>query len=207
MSEAAAKGIRLELEQYRDPGLPPTATTAPAGAADLNQLVLQYAILAGAAELLPQTAASVVILPLQLKLVYEIGRRHGVKLAREQARELLMAFGIGATSQVVESFARRVMGGLARTVGGGGMLGGVLGGAASAATGTLVSFSTTYALGHAARMYYERGRTLTERDLKALFQQFQEDARTIYPRVEEEIREQAASLDTRGLLERVRSLA
>jgi hypothetical protein len=67
-----------------------------------------------------------------------------------------------------------------------------------------VSFSTTYALGHAAQMYYERGRTLTEADLRALFQRFQDDARTLYPRVEAEIRDQAEQLDTKALLDRVR---
>jgi uncharacterized protein (DUF697 family)/tellurite resistance protein len=206
LSEAAAKGIRLELEQYRDPGLPPTAPPAAEDGEALDRMILQFAILAGAAELLPQAAASMLILPLQLKLVHDIGHRHGVRMGRDQLRELLMAFGIGATSQVVESFARRVMGGLARQVGGRGVLGGVLGGAANAATGTLVSFSTTYALGHAAQMYYERGRTLTEQDLKALFQRFQDDAHTLYPRVEAEIREQAESLDTKALLDRVRGL-
>ena len=83
-------------------------------------------------------AASMLILPLQLKLVHDIGHRHGIRMGRDQLRELLMAFGIGATSQVVESFARRVMGGLARQVGGRGVLGGVLGGAANAATGGAV---------------------------------------------------------------------
>jgi uncharacterized protein (DUF697 family)/tellurite resistance protein len=205
LSEAAAKGIRLELEQYRDPGLPPTVPPADEDA-NLDRTILQFAILAGAAELLPQAAASMLILPLQLKLVHDIGHHHGIRMGRDQLRELLMAFGIGATSQVVESFARRVMGGLARQVGGRGVLGGVLGGAANAATGTLVSFSTTYALGHAAQMYYERGRTLTEADLRALFQRFQDDARTLYPRVEAEIRDQAEQLDTKALLDRVRGL-
>lgn len=206
LSEAAAKGIRLELEPYRDPGLPPTAPGDP-DEVETDRLILQYAMLAGAAELLPQTAASVVVLPLQLRLVHEIGRRHGVRMGRDQVRELLMTFGVGATSQVVESFARRVMSGLARQAGGRGVLGSVLGGAASTTTGAVVSFSTTYALGHAAQLYYERGRTVTERDLRVLFQRFQDDARTLYPRVEAEIREQAERLDTRGLLERVRSIA
>jgi hypothetical protein len=74
-------------------------------------------------------------------------------------------------------------------------------------TGAVVAFSTTYALGHAARVYYEKGRTLSQADLRGLFIQFQDDAKTLYPRVEAEIREQAAGLDAKGLLERVRSMA
>lgn len=204
LSEAAAAGIRLETEQYRDPGLPPTA---PAGGDDLQRTILQYAILAGAAELLPQTAASMVVLPLQLKLVYDIGGRHGVTMARDQVRELAAAFGIGATSQMVESLARKVLGGVAKTVGGGGMLGGLFGGATSAATGAAVSFATTYALGHAAQVYYEKGRTLTQGDLRALFARFQEDAKTLYPQVEAEVRAQAEGLDAKGLMEKVKALA
>jgi uncharacterized protein (DUF697 family) len=173
----------------------------------VDHLVLQYAILAGAAELLPQSVASLVVLPLQLKLVYDIGNRHGVTMARDQLRELLAAFGIGATSQVVESLARRIFGGVAKTVGGGGVLGGLFGGATSAATGALVSFATTYALGHVAETYYAKGRTLSQGDMKALFTRLQEDARTLYPKVEAEIRDQASRLDTQALLERVRSLA
>jgi len=206
LSEAAAKGIRLEADAYRDPGLPPTAPT-PAPGEDPAHIILQYAMLAGAAELLPQTAASMIVLPLQLKLVYDIGSRHGVTMARDQIRELVAAFGIGATSQVVESLARRIFGGVARTVGGGGALGGLLGGAAGAATGTLVSFATTYAMGHAAETYYAKGRTLSEADLRTLFTRFQEDARTLYPKVEAEIRDQASRLDAQALLAKVRSLA
>jgi uncharacterized membrane protein YebE (DUF533 family) len=205
LSVAAAAGIRLEAEQYRDPGLPPTAPSSRND--DLHRTILQYAMLAGAAELLPQTAASVVVLPLQLKLVYDIGVRHGVTMARDQVRELAAAFGIGATSQVVESLARKVLGGVAKRVGGGGMLGGLFGGATSTATGAAVSFATTYAMGHAARTYYEKDRNLTQEDLRTLFSQFQEDAKTLYPRVEEEIRVQAEGLDAKGLLEKVKAMA
>lgn len=164
-------------------------------------MVLRHAMLAGAAELLPQGAAAMVVLPIQLKLVHAIGARHGVTMARDQVRELLAAFGIGATAQMVESFARRVLGGVARGVGGG-----LFGAAASAATGVATAFATTYALGHATETYYRQGRSLTGEDLRALVRRLQDDARTIYPRVEAEIRAQAATLDPKGLLERVRAL-
>jgi uncharacterized membrane protein YebE (DUF533 family) len=202
LSDAAARGLQLEAEHWRDPGLPPTP---PPSGESLDRLILQYAILAGAAELLPQTAASIVVIPLQLKLVYEIGQRNGVAQAQDQARELLAVFGIGATSQVVESLARRVLGGVVKRVGGGGLFGGLLGDAAEAATGTLVSFATTYALGHSAQVYYERGRNLSQADLQQLFRRFKDDAGTIYPKVEQEIREQAQKLDMEGLLAKIRT--
>ncbi len=203
LTDAAAKGLQLEAEQWQDPGLPPALTTPTD---DLERTILRYAILAGAAELLPQTAASVVVIPIQLKLVFEIGRRHGVTMAQDQIKELVTAFGIGATSQMVESLARRVLGGVARQVGGGGLLGGLLGGATGAATGTLMSFATTYALGHATEAYYVQGRTLSRGDLRRLFQRFQDDARTLYPKVEAEIREHASKLDADGLVAKVRGM-
>lgn len=206
LSEAAAKGLRIEAEHYAAPGLPPTAP-AGNGNGDLDRRILQTAILAGAAELLPQTAASLVVLPLQLKLVHDIGRRHGATGTQDQIRELITTFGVGATSQVVESMARRIFGGVARQVGGGGVLGGLFGGVAGTATGALVSFTTTWALGHAALVYYAQGRTLSRADLRALFQRLQDEAKTLYPRVEAEIRTQAAGLDAEGLLAKLRGAA
>jgi uncharacterized protein (DUF697 family) len=204
LSEAAAKGLEAEADHWRDPGLPLTAT--PAEITDLDRRILQFAMLAGAAELLPQTMASMVVLPLQLRLVYDIGRLNGVNLAQDQVKELATAFGVGATSQVVESFARRLLGGVARGMGGGGLFGGALGGAASAATGALMSFATTYALGHATQAYYQKGRNLTRADLQQLFERFKADAKTLYPKVESEIKAQAEKLDADALLARVRGL-
>jgi len=204
LSDAAAKGLEAEADSWRDPGLPPTATGP--GPEDLDRRILQYAMLAGAAELLPQTIASMVVLPLQLRLVYDIGRRNGVTMAQDQVKELVTAFGVGATSQVVESFARRLLGGVARSVGGGGLFGGALGGATSAATGALMSFAATYALGHATRVYYEKGKNLSRADLQQLFERLQADAKTLYPRVESEIKAQAETLDADALLAKVRGL-
>jgi uncharacterized protein (DUF697 family)/tellurite resistance protein len=199
LSEAAARGLEAEADHWRDPGLPPTST--PSEVTDLDRRILQFAMLAGAAELLPQAMASMVVLPLQLRLVYEVGRQNGVTLAQDQIKELATAFGVGATSQAVESFARRLLGGVARSVGGG-----IFGGATSAATGALMSFATTYALGHATKVYYAKGRNLTRADLQQLFEKFQADAKTLYPKVENEIKLQADKLDADALLAKVRGL-
>jgi tellurite resistance protein len=84
LSEAAARGLEAEADHWRDPGLPPTST--PSEVTDLDRRILQFAMLAGAAELLPQTMASMAVLPLQLRLVYEVGRQNGVTLARTSSR-------------------------------------------------------------------------------------------------------------------------
>ena len=119
----------------------------------------RFAMLAGAAELLPQSAAAIVVLPVQLKLVYQIGHRHGVQLRSGQVMELVAAFGIGATSQAVEAIARRLLGGGQGS--GGGLLGGLFGGAVSSATGAIMAFATTYAIGHRPRCTTARVGNLT----------------------------------------------
>jgi hypothetical protein len=55
-------------------------------------------------------------------------------------------------------------------------------------------------------VYYAKGRTLTRADLQQLFEKFQADARTLYPKVEHEIKLQADKLDADALLAKVRGL-
>jgi uncharacterized protein (DUF697 family)/tellurite resistance protein len=161
----------------------------------LDDFILNQAILTGAVEILPDRLANLAILPLQLRLVYQIGQRHGQKLDVNQVKDLAATLGLGAAAQGVEGVVMKLLGGLA-----GGLLGGMVGGAARVATGAVITFATTYALGHTADHYYEQGRRLGAADLKALFGRFQEDAKTIYPKVEQRIRTQASSLNLQSLL-------
>jgi uncharacterized membrane protein YebE (DUF533 family) len=167
----------------RPPGEPP------------DEFILQQAILTGALEILPDRLANIAILPLQLRLVYQIGQRHGQKLDFDQVKDLAATLGLGAAAQSLESVAMKLIGGLA-----GGLLGGMVGGASRIATGAVITFSATYALGHVAEQYYAQGRRLSAADLKALFTRFQTDAKTIYPRVEEQIHRQAGTLNLQSLL-------
>jgi uncharacterized protein (DUF697 family) len=166
------------------PGAPTPAEAA--AQQDLDTLILDQAILTAACELLPDRLANMAILPLQLRLVYTIGHRHGQQLDVGQVKDLAAALGIGAAAQVMESVVRKTLGGIA-----GGLLGGLIGGAAGVAAGSAVTFAATYALGHAAEQYYAQGRNLGTADLRALFSRFQEEAKEIYPRVEERIRSRA----------------
>src|SRR5215475_8072923 len=131
-------------------GAVPAAGTATD---DLDQRILQQAMLTGALELLPDRLANVAILPLQLRLVYEIGQRYGQQLDANQVKDLAGTFGLGAAAQLVEGMVRKVLGGVAS-----GILGGLLGGATGVAAGAAVTFAATYALGHAAKQYYAQGR-------------------------------------------------
>lgn len=170
----------------------------PKGA--LDDIILQQAMLAGALEILPDRLASIAILPLQLKLVYDVGQHHGQKLDLNQVKDLAAALGIGAAAQSVQGAALKLIGGLA-----GGLLGGMVGGAARIATGAVASFATTYALGHTADLYYKRGRQLGMNDLRELFDRFQGEARTLYPKVESQIRQQSGSLNLNNLMASLRT--
>ena len=60
----------------------------------------------------PQSLASMAIIPLQMKMVYRIGKAHGFELDRGHIKDLLATLGVGLTSQYVEQFGRKLLGGL-----------------------------------------------------------------------------------------------
>jgi uncharacterized protein (DUF697 family)/tellurite resistance protein len=169
-------------------------TGAPAGPV-LDDLILRQAMLTGALELLPDRLANMAIIPIQLRLVYQIGQRHGQRLDANQIKDLAGTLGIGAAAQVMEGVVRSVLGGLAR-----GLLGGILGGATGVAAGAAVSFAATYALGHVAQQYYAQGRKLSQDDLRALFAKFQQEARGLFPTVQSQIQTQASTLNLQTVM-------
>jgi len=183
-----------------------TAPIAPAGPAStagsdaaLDETILQQAMLTGALEILPDRLATLGILPLQLRLVYQVGQRYGQSLDSDQIKDLAGTLGIGAAAQLVEGVVRKVLGGLT-----GGLLGGVLGGATGLAAGAAVTFAATYALGHVAKQYYAQGRKLSAEDLRALFARFQEDAQGLLPRVQDQIRRLAGTLNVQDVMDQLR---
>ena len=162
-------------------------------------MILKYAILNGALELLPQTLATVVIIPMQMKMVYRIGKSHGVELDRSNIKDFLATAGIGLGSQMVEGFARKLVGRFGRKLGGK-----TVGSVADQLTGSAMSFASTYAIGHMAQTYYAGGRSLTAPDLKKLVGPLQTQARELHTRYLPEIQERARTLDTAALLSMVR---
>jgi uncharacterized protein (DUF697 family)/tellurite resistance protein len=167
----------------------------PPGGPRLDDLILRQAMLAGALELLPERLASMAIIPVQLRLVYQIGQQHGQQLDANQIKDLAGTLGIGAAAQVMEGVVRGVLGGFAR-----GILGGVLGNATGVAAGAAVSFAATYALGHVAQQYYAQGRKLSKDDLRTLFTKFQQEARTLFPSVQSQIQSQASTLNLQTVM-------
>jgi uncharacterized protein (DUF697 family) len=145
--------------------------------------------------------ANIAILPLQLRLVYQVGQRYGQQLDANQVKDLAGTFGIGAAAQAVEGIIRKALGSVAS-----GLLGGLFGGATGVAAGAAVSFATTYALGHAAKQYYAQGRKLSAGDLRALFSRFRGEAKDLLPKVQGQIQSMAGSLKLPDVLSQLRGL-
>jgi len=164
-------------------------------APEVDQMILKYSILNGALELLPQNLATLAIIPLQTKLVYDIGKKYNYNLDAGHIKEFIGTVGIGLTSQYIEGFARKFIGGFAKKAGGG-----LLGGIAKTATGAAMTFATTYALGKVANLYYSGGRTLSMDKLKSMFSSFTTDAKGLYGKYEGEIRSKASNLNVTQLL-------
>ena len=167
--------------------------------AELDKSILNYAVLNGALELLPQSWAGMAIIPLQVKMVYGIGKAHGVELDQGHIREFIAAVGVGLTSQYLEQFGRKLMGGLL-----GKLAGRKLGGLGSAATGVAFSFATTYALGQVAKRYYGGGRVMSTELLRTTFQDLLVPARQLQSQYLPQIQQKASTLNPTDIMAMVR---
>jgi uncharacterized protein (DUF697 family) len=139
------------------------------------------------------------IIPLQMKMVYRIGKAHGFELDRGHIKDLLATMGVGLTSQYVEQIGRKVLGGLLGKIGGG-----LLGGIGRVGTGAAFSFASTYALGQVAKRYYAGGRTIDAAGLQQAFAEMLGEAKTLQGRYSGQIAEQARSLDVNKLLSAIK---
>jgi uncharacterized protein (DUF697 family)/tellurite resistance protein len=197
--------LRLNLgEVPKETALPdyplvPVAPAAPApSAVDNSGTILKYAILNGALELLPDTLATMAIIPLQMKMVHGIGRSYAVELDRSSIKEFLAVAGVGLGSQVVEGFARKLMRGIGKKV-----AGKLAGKAADQITGSAFSFASTYALGQLAERYYQGGRRLDTASARGLFTSLQSQARDMHARYLPQIQEKAKSINSASILQMV----
>ncbi|MBK7327512.1 MAG: DUF533 domain-containing protein [Propionivibrio sp.] len=188
----------VELGEVAASG-PVVAAQPNVSEAELDKSILNYALMNGALELLPQSWASMAIIPLQIKMVYGIGRAHGVSLDQGHIKEFIAAAGVGLTSQYLEQFGRKLLGGLL-----GKAAGKTFGKIGGAATGMAFSFATTYALGQLAKRYYAGGRAMNTAMLKETFQNLLGPAKQMQTQYLPQIREQAGTLDMGRVMAMVR---
>ncbi|HMA98977.1 MAG TPA: DUF533 domain-containing protein [Wenzhouxiangella sp.] len=184
MTEAAAPASTAM--QTSAPSIPDAAPDE----GEIEQRIVRYSIINGALEVLPQSWASMAIIPLQIRLVYTIGQDYGVALDRGHIKEFLATLGVGMTSQYVEQIGRKLIGGLL-----GKMAGRSVGKLGRTATGAAFSFATTYALGHVARRYYAGGRQMSTQLLKQTFDDQFGSAKTLQAQYAPQITQQAQSLN------------
>ncbi len=199
--EAQADGLARETDA-------PAALPAPAAAASatridraaLDKSIFNRAVLCGALELLPQSWASVAIIPLQVKLVHGIAQAHGItQVDAGMVKEFIATAGVGLTGQYLEQFGRKLVGGLLGSV-----LGGLGRGVGSLGTGMAMSFATTYALGQLAVRYYGGGRQMSTALLQQTYQDLLVSAKQLQPQALPQIQQQARTLDAGKVLEMVR---
>ena len=198
--ERQAEAIAVEpVAAAVPPPLPKVSPPALAMDTETDKVILNYAILNGALELLPESLATMAIVPLQMKMVYRIGKASGHDLDRGHIKELLATAGVGLTSQVVEGYARKLIGGLA-----GKFLGGMVRGVTNQLTSSAMSFATTYALGHLAWRYYAGGRNLSAAQLKETFSSLLGEAKSLHSRYTGEIQQKAGQVNVSQLLPLIR---
>lgn len=201
-----AAPIRSSVDYAPTPGAPKTSSAGPATTvlpaaqeAAMDQSILNYALINGALEMLPQSWASMAIIPMQVKMVYGIGKTYGVELDQGHIKEFIAAAGVGLTSQYLEQFGRKLLGGLL-----GKAAGRTIGGLGSAATGMAFSFATTYALGQLARRYYAGGRVMSTAVLRETFEGLLAPAKKMQADYLPQIRDKAATLDAGKIMAMVR---
>ncbi|MEM9166869.1 MAG: TerB family tellurite resistance protein [Planctomycetota bacterium] len=169
---------------------------------EVDGIVIRYAVLNGALELLPQNLATMAILPLQTRMVYAIGKRYGYSLDAGHIKEFIATLGLGATSQMLENVARKFLGKLAKKT-----LGKTAGTITKAATGPMMTFAGTYAIGRVAKAYYAGGRTLSAVDLRSMFQRDLAQGKGLFDQHRGQIEASATTLSPTRVLDMVRGKA
>jgi uncharacterized protein (DUF697 family)/tellurite resistance protein len=178
----------------------PGVTTASAvNEAELDGAIMNASIVNGALELLPESLSTMAIIPLQMKLVYRIGKAYGFELDRGHIKDFLATAGVGMTSQFLEQAGRKLLGGFLGKMGGG-----MARGLGNQAVSSGMSFASTYALGQVAKRYYAGGRTLSTQMLKDSYASVMQEGRQLQTQYLPAIQEKARTLDTAKILAMVR---
>ena len=199
LMDVAEKSVPMAVPVAAATATAAAAASHTASDAELDKSILNYAMLNGALELLPQSWASMAIIPMQVKMVYAIGKAHGVELDQGHIKEFIAAAGVGMTSQYLEQFGRKLLGGLLGKV-----AGRTIGGLGGAATGMAFSFATTYALGQVAKRYYAGGRVMSTAMLRDTFQNLLGPAKQMQSQYLPQIQQKAATLDAGKIMAMVR---
>ena len=177
--------------------VPPVLGNLTNGAekSEMDEMILNRSILTGALELMPQRLATMAIVPIQIRLVYQIGKKHGYELDWGHAKEFLATVGVGMASQVVEGYVSKLLGEVTKK-----FAGKFVGALVSQATESAFAFATTYALGQAAKAYYGGGRTMSTEQLQGVFRSMLEKGRAMKGQYAGQIAQRSSSLKVADFL-------
>lgn len=196
LDDTASAQIKTKVEQVaQTPPVQLPGRLSVAAENDIDQMILNCAVLTAALELLPPSIATMSIVPIQIRMVYRIGQNHGFELSRHHIQDFLATVGVGLTSQVVEGFARKLVGNLTRSLGGKFMAG-----VAETATGSAMAFGTTYALGQIGKQYYASGRTLDANQLQNIFAKLLTEGKALQSKYATQIFEKSRQIEAGNLL-------
>ena len=176
---------------------PPMLGTLTNGAekSEMDEMIMNRSILTGALELMPQRLATMAIVPIQMRMVYQIGKSHGYELDWGHAKEFLATVGVGMASQVVEGYVSKLLGEVTKK-----FAGKFVGSLVSQATESAFAFATTYALGQAAKAYYGGGRTMSTDQLQGVFRSMLEKGRAMKGQYAGQIAQRSSSLKVADFL-------
>ena len=192
-ADAVAQAAGVAGASGSEPTRQATGHVLPDAAA-LEQQIVSASVTNAALELLPESLATMAILPLQVRLVYRIGKAYGYELDQGHIKEFVATLGVGLTGQYLEQFGRKLLGGLLGTV-----LGGIGRAVGNQTASSGMAFATTWALGQLARQYYGGGRELDAGKLKAAFASLFEQGRGLIDRYSGEIATRARTIDVQNL--------
>ena len=187
------------LVQGERTGVPPTLRLEPVDTESVDRMVLHYAVLSGALDLLPAGLAAIAVIPLQMRMVYRIGREYGFTLDRGHVREFLATVGVGLASQAADLVARRILGGL-----GADCFGNAGRSLAGAGTAGVFSFACTYAIGRLADRYYAGGRHMSRAVLRETYARLLDEGRRRFGEHAGAVRTRAGSLNSADVIDLVR---
>lgn len=181
------------------PGTAASRRPATIATAEMDRKILNASMINGAIELLPENLSTLAIIPLQMRLVYQIGQSYGYELDRGHIKDFLATLGVGLTSQYLEQAGRKLLGSLLGKAGKG-----LFGGLGRQAVSSGMSFAATYALGHVANQYYAGGRTLSTQVLRDAYQHVMADGQQLQTQYLPQMREISRGLNTTKVLQMVR---
>lgn len=95
-----------------DPARMPPSTRHPVDRTALDRIILDHAVLNAAFATRAQPLALLATVPLQMKMVYRIGKAYGHEPDRDQIKHVMSVLGIEPVSQYVEACGRLILAGV-----------------------------------------------------------------------------------------------